>query len=384
VESLTDKYLGLPSLVGIDRSDCFQHLIERICQRINGWNEKLLSIGGKEILLKAIAQAIPAYAMSVFNIPKSICKAICNAIAKFWWGGSRTQRKMHWMAWWKMCIPKNEGGMGFRDLHCFNQAMLAKQCWRLLSDPDSLCAQVLRAKYYPDGDLINSVLKKGSSYTWQSIMSGLKTFKRGCIWRPGNGETIDIWADHWVPSSPTRKVVTIRGNQILTRVNELICPITGGWDEDLIRQTFWSVDAERILRIPLPSFGQSDFIAWSLNKSGRFSVKSAYYTEWRHEYRRRVNRSDSSDRSSPHEVWKKIWNTQVPRKIQIFMWRALHGIVPCYCVLANRHIGSSVNCPVCSINAEDIRHMLFSCPRAQEVWQGLGLQENVNAAIVMD
>jgi hypothetical protein len=143
-------------------------------------------MGGKEILLKAIVQAIPAYAMSVFNIPKQVCKAICNAIARFWWGGSESQRKQ------KMSIPKNEGGMGFRDLHCFNQAILAKQCWRLLSETDSLCAQVLRAKYYPDGDLINAKLKKGSSFTWQSIMAGLTTFKRGCIWRPGNGATINI------------------------------------------------------------------------------------------------------------------------------------------------------------------------------------------------
>jgi hypothetical protein len=200
VESLTDKYLGLPSLVGIDRSDCFQHLIERICQRINGWNEKLLSIGGKEILLKAIAQAIPAYAMSVFNIPKNICKAICNAIAKFWWGGSSTQRKMHWMAWWKMCIPKNEGGMGFRDLHCFNQAMLAKQCWRLLSDPDSLCAQILRAKYYRDGKILRAGPTKGASFTWQSIVTCLQTFKRGQIWRVvGDGSDINIWEDHSDP-----------------------------------------------------------------------------------------------------------------------------------------------------------------------------------------
>jgi hypothetical protein len=75
-------------------------------------------------------------------------------------------------------ISKNEGEMGFCDLHCFNQAMLAKQCWRLLSDPESLCAQVLRVKYYADGDLINAVLKKSFSFTWQSIMAGLKRLTR--------------------------------------------------------------------------------------------------------------------------------------------------------------------------------------------------------------
>ena len=95
--------------------------------------------------------------------------------------------------------------MGFRDLHCFNKAMLAKQCWSLLSDPDSLCAQVLRAKYYPDGDLMNASLKKDSSYTWQSIMAGMKTFKLGAIWRPGNGASIDIWSDQWIPQAMTAR-----------------------------------------------------------------------------------------------------------------------------------------------------------------------------------
>ena len=65
-EALSDKYLGLPAIVGADRSDCFEDFIERIIMRINGWKEKLLSVGGKEILLKAVAQAIPVYAMSVF------------------------------------------------------------------------------------------------------------------------------------------------------------------------------------------------------------------------------------------------------------------------------------------------------------------------------
>jgi hypothetical protein len=85
-EALSGKYLGLLALVGADRSDCFEHFIERIIHRINGWKEKLLSIGGKEILLKVVAQAIPIYAMLVFLIPKGVCKRMMDAISKFWWG----------------------------------------------------------------------------------------------------------------------------------------------------------------------------------------------------------------------------------------------------------------------------------------------------------
>jgi hypothetical protein len=88
LKRFSDKYLGLPALVGADRSDCFLHFVERIIQRINGWKEKILSIGGKEILLKVVAQAIPVYAMSVFLIPKGFCKRMMDTIAQFWWGAT--------------------------------------------------------------------------------------------------------------------------------------------------------------------------------------------------------------------------------------------------------------------------------------------------------
>jgi hypothetical protein len=80
-ESLTAKCLSLPVIVGADRSDYFQHLIEKVLAKINGWKKKLLSIGGKEVLLKAIAQAMPVFAMTLFKIPKSICKGITDAIS---------------------------------------------------------------------------------------------------------------------------------------------------------------------------------------------------------------------------------------------------------------------------------------------------------------
>jgi hypothetical protein len=69
-ESLSDKYLGLPALVGVDCSDCFQHLVDRVRAKTKGWKEELLSMGGKEILIKSIAQVVPVFAMMVFKIPK--------------------------------------------------------------------------------------------------------------------------------------------------------------------------------------------------------------------------------------------------------------------------------------------------------------------------
>ena len=136
-------------MVGVDRSDSFEYLIDRINQLVIGWKEKLLSSGGKETLIKAVAQAMPVFAMSVFKIPKKICKGMTDAIAKYWWGDDENQRRMHWFAWWKMCIPKEKGGMGFRDIHCFNLAMLAKQSWRLLQDSELLSARILKEVYYP-------------------------------------------------------------------------------------------------------------------------------------------------------------------------------------------------------------------------------------------
>ena len=89
-------------------------------------------------------------------------------------------------------MTKGKGGMGFRDLQSFNLAMLAKQVKRLLINPDSLCARVLRAGYYPNGDLLKAKMKSGYSYIWQSILAGLECFKRGYIWRVGDGTQINI------------------------------------------------------------------------------------------------------------------------------------------------------------------------------------------------
>ena len=206
--------------------------------------------------------------------------------------------------------------MGFRDIHCFNLALLAKQCWRLLDQSDSLCARVLKAKYYPEVDILKVNLKKGSSYVWQSIWAGVQTFKKGCIWRVGDGMDINIWEDCWIPNGPDRKITTRRGNIVLIRVHELIYPITGSWDEELIRANFWNIDVQRIMQIPLPRHDISDFVAWHHSKSGRFSVKYAYYVEWEAQYGDKLRSVEGQGTAYLNPVWKGLWSLRVLAKVK--------------------------------------------------------------------
>ena len=95
--------------------------------KLAGWKEKLLSSAGKEILIKAVAQAVPSYTMSCFKLPDTLCEELTEMVRQFWWGQVKEEKKLAWMSWEKMCLPKEKGGMGFRDLKKFNLALLAKQ-----------------------------------------------------------------------------------------------------------------------------------------------------------------------------------------------------------------------------------------------------------------
>ena len=80
-----NKYLGLPSIIGRSKTEVFAEVKERVGKKLAGWKEKMLSMGGKEVLIKAVAQAVPTYTMSCFLLPKGFCEEIECMIRKFLW-----------------------------------------------------------------------------------------------------------------------------------------------------------------------------------------------------------------------------------------------------------------------------------------------------------
>ena len=81
--SLSEKYLGMPSDVGASVNGAFKYLKDRVWKRVQGWMEQSLSAGGKEVLIKAVAQAIPTYSMSCFRLPRGLCEHINSVLRQF-------------------------------------------------------------------------------------------------------------------------------------------------------------------------------------------------------------------------------------------------------------------------------------------------------------
>ena len=112
-ESLSDRYLGMPTDVGHSKKGTFKHLSDHVWDKVKGWMGKCLSAGGKEVLIKSVAQAIPVFSMSCFKLPRGLCEHINSIIRKFWWGCKEGQRKPAWVSWEVMTRPKYLGGLGF-------------------------------------------------------------------------------------------------------------------------------------------------------------------------------------------------------------------------------------------------------------------------------
>lgn len=172
------KYLGLPERLSRSKVEDFQFVVEQVKSQINPWYNQFLFPAGKEVMIKSILQAKPVFSMNCFLLPKTICDEINSLLSEFWWGRNDGHRKISWVSWNKLCLPKKEGGMRFRDLYEFNKALLGKQAWRILQKPNSLLSRLYKGRYYRSSTFLQSTNSTQASYGWRSIQVGKELLKR--------------------------------------------------------------------------------------------------------------------------------------------------------------------------------------------------------------
>jgi hypothetical protein len=363
-----DKYLGLPTLVGKSRVQAFKSIKDRVWNCIHNWKVKFLSQAGKEVLLKAVAQAIPTYCMSVFKLPGVLCKEINGMMQKFWWGHKENTSKIHWMSWERMGRSKANGGLGFRDLVIFNKALLAKQLWRLLQNPESLVSKIFKAKYFPNASILEATVGKRPSFVWRSIISAKPVLIHGLMWRIGDGNEVRIWGDRWIPRPCNFAIQSlVRILQPQARVVELIDQDMKRWNGPLVDSIFQKDEADLIKNIPLSPLAPKDCLIWRCTSNGEFTVRSAYHMEMEMEA---LKGCGGSGHTKENLVWKACWNLKVPNVIKMFLWKACQNLLPTKVNLYKRGVTSNSKCPLCEREEETVEHILWSCASAQDVWGG--------------
>ncbi|KAL5737670.1 hypothetical protein ACOSP7_030431 [Xanthoceras sorbifolium] len=242
--------------------------------------------------------------------------------------------------------------------------MLAKQGWRIIIDPSSLLSRVLKAKYFPNTNFLSSKLGWKPSFVWRSILWGREVIRKGVRWKIGDGQSISVYNDSWLPRDSSFRVYSPSLLPDGVSVSALI-GAPRRWSRDLVQFYFSPEEADIILSIPLCSSPLRDSLIWHFDKRGCFSVKSAYRLALK------VAQSDSPSGSrAPSPWWKKLWALQLPSKIKIFCWRACREALPTRDSLLKRGIGVSNLCPLCARVPESVDHALWGCKVSSSSWKG--------------
>lgn len=180
-------------MIGRSKKFTFSYIKDRVWKKLNSLSGRFLSLAGREVLIKSVLQAIPSYCMSAFLLSTSPCEEIEIMLNSYWWGAK--ERDIRWMSWKKLARRKEEGGMGFRNLHAFNLAMLRKHGWKFISNPNVMVTRFIKAKYFPNCEFLDSNVGHNPSYVWHSIWSTRGLLDEGCRWCIGDGSKINLWQD---------------------------------------------------------------------------------------------------------------------------------------------------------------------------------------------
>ncbi|CDP11300.1 unnamed protein product [Coffea canephora] len=159
------SYLGCNLYAGRRKKVYFQFLIDKFITKLAGWQKKLLSQGGRLILIKHVLSAIPTHVLAIMDPPSGVLKELEQIMANFFWGQTELGPKHHRRSWEKLCFPMEEDGLGIRSFKDIQGAFSCKLWWRFRHST-SLWALFMRSRYSEDNGAI-----RGTSRVWRRMLA---------------------------------------------------------------------------------------------------------------------------------------------------------------------------------------------------------------------
>ena len=308
------KYLGLPEHFGRRKKDLFTSIFDKIRHKAIGWKTRFLSAAGKLVMLKSVLSAMPTYSMSCFKLPMSLIKRIQSTLTRFWWDSDHDHKKMSWISWAKITRSKHDESLGIRDLQCFNDALLSKLSWCILTNPNGLLARILTGKYCKDSSFLDSHTPASCSHGWRGILIGRDLIVKHLGWAVGNGESIQLWNDPWLE---TKKLERPMGPATEQTKDDLVKSLfqenSRMWDKEKIEATLPSA-APQIYGIKPSKEGAPDKRIWLKHSSGVYSTKTGYQAAVEGKTEEPTPREEGN-----YQWMRKIWDIKSPMKFKLLI-----------------------------------------------------------------
>ncbi|XP_021991415.1 uncharacterized protein LOC110888183 [Helianthus annuus] len=227
------RYLGVPLIsTKLSFRDC-RVLVERMERKVDNWMSKLLSFAGRLQLLNSVLAAMYTYWASVFILPMRIVKDLEKRMRRFLWNGGAPGSIRSKVAWKDVCLPKDEGGLGIRNISDVNKALMMSHIWSIITNRESLWVKWIHS-YKIKGRNFWKIQSRGVlTWSWRKILS-IRLLVRPYVWKLiGSGSQTNAWSDNWCSCSPIGNFITPSriaqaGFNLQTTVAELV-DANGNW-----------------------------------------------------------------------------------------------------------------------------------------------------------
>ncbi|XP_060959435.1 uncharacterized protein LOC133030647 [Cannabis sativa] len=354
------NYLGLPLFRTRQKDADFNFILDNLVKKLHGWKLKSLSKAGRATLIKSVGLALPVYTMQTTKLSKKLALRIDGMVRDFWWGHEQGNRGICLKAQDRLCLPKSHGGLGFRKTVEMNQALLAKWGWDLLTENQSLCCQVLSAKYMRGRKFFDCTIRSSDSWFWRNVVRTKEILKKGACKLIADGRDTSIWNDPWITHGCTlfpKPNHNPRGEPEF--VAELLLP-DGNWDTVKLDDLFDRETVGSILKGGKPNCQGKDRWVWTRDPKGVFSTKSAYLIQ-------ALGRAPLGNVAPA--MWNKLWNSKILERHKVLWWSILSNALPLRALLAKRMNIDETSCPICGVGDETMEHLFLYCNFASHLWR---------------
>ena len=353
------KYLGCTLFQGRPSADIFLNLTAKAASKLDSWTAQCFSTAGRVVLIQSTLEALPSHTMQCYKLPNKTTEQLDRVNREFFWKNTSSAHGLPLVAWDKVCRPKKLGGLGLRKTAAVNTAFLAKLIWKILTQPDNLWVQQIRAKYGAPENFFTAKPKPTDSWVWKCLLRLRPFIQSGVRWKVGNGRSIRFWTDIWCAEESIAAMLHLDPDTLADPnklVQDFITP-DKQWDMSKLESLLPSHIRQKIHRIPIPITDVADSFCWGYSGSGGFTTKSATWKA-----------HDNIPKAQP--VWKFhwLWKLDVMPKIKIFLWQLCHNALPSRGSLLRRGIHLDPVCMACSRDIESTDHIFLHCPLAQKVW----------------